>query len=146
LGTKIIKMKAINRLAYTISNGNKPNASDVEALNQLIDYVNKEKQRELNNNRLFAKLYVNVFKNDLIKNNGNYKATVDSLKSTCRIGLDEQLNGLVREANAIYLQNEIESYTKDISTFEYPKHDETKMKNRLKDLIGNLIEDYSKLS
>ena len=110
-------MKAINRLAYTISNGNKPNASDVEALNQLIDYVNKEKQRELNNNRLFAKLYVNVFKNDLIKNNGNYKATVDSLKSTCRIGLDEQLNGLVREANAIYLQNEIESYTKDISTF-----------------------------
>ena len=139
-------MKAINRLAYTISNGNKPNASDVEALNQLIDYVNKEKQRELNNNRLFAKLYVNVFKNDLIKNNGNYKATVDSLKSTCRIGLDEQLDGLVREANAIHLQNEMENYTKDISKFEYPKHDETKMKNRLKDLIGNLIEDYSKLS
>ena len=139
-------MKAINRLAYTISNGNKPNASDVEALNQLIDYVNKEKQRELNNNRLFAKLYVNVFKNDLIKNNGNYKATVDSLKSTCRIDLDEQLNGLVREANAIHLQNEMENYTKDISKFEYPKHDETKMKNRLKDLIGNLIEDYSKLS
>lgn len=139
-------MKAINRLAYTISNGHKPNASDVEALNQLIDYVNKEKQRELNNNRLFAKLYVNVFKNDLIKNNGNYKATVDSLKSTCRIDLDEQLNGLVREANAIYLQNEMENYTKDISKFEYPKHDETKMKNRLKDLIGNLIEDYSKLS
>ena len=139
-------MKAINRLAYTISNGNKPNTSDVEALNQLIDYVNKEKERELNNNRLFAKLYVNVFKNDLIKNNGNYKATVDSLKSTCRIGLDEQLNGLVREANAIHLQNEMENYTKDISNFEYPKHNEDKMKNRLKDLIGNLIEDYSKLS
>ena len=56
-------------------------------------------------------------------------------------------NGLVREANAIHLQNEeAAAFTKDISTtFEYPKHDETKMNNRLKDLIGNLIEDYSKL-
>ena len=138
-------MRALNRLAYTISNGNKPNASDVEALNQLIDYVNKEKQRELNNNRLFAKLYVNVFKNDLIDNNGNYKLVVDSLKSTCRIGLDEQLDGLIREANAIYLQNEIENYTEDISSFEYPKYDEVKMKNKLKETITNLIEDYATL-
>lgn len=138
-------MKAINRLAYTISKGNKPNANDVEALNELIEYVNKEKERELNNNILFAKLYVNVFKNDLIRNNGDYKATVDSLKSTCRIGLEEQLNGLVREANAIHLQNSVKDYEDDISKFEYPKHNEKDMKNRLKDVIGNLIEDYSNL-
>ena len=136
-------MKAISRLAYTIGSGNKPNATDIEALNELIEYVNKEKQRELNNNRLFAKLYVNVFKNDLIKNNGNYQATVNSLKSTCRIGLDDQLDGLVREANAIHLEQETAAFTEDISTFEYPKYDVDNMKNRLKDLIGNLIEDYS---
>lgn len=139
-------MKAINRLAYTISKGNKPNASDMEALNDIIDYVNKEKERELNNNRLFAKLYVNVFKNDLIRNNGDYKATVSSLKSTCRIDLNEQLNSLVIEANAIALQNDMKAFEDDISKFEYPKHDEAGMKNRLKEVIGNLIEDYSNLS
>ena len=139
-------MKAINRLAYTISKGNKPNASDMEALNDIIDYVNKEKERELNNNRLFAKLYVNVFKNDLIRNNGDYKATVASLKSTCRIDLNEQLNSLVIEANAIALQNDMKAFEDDISKFEYPKHDEAGMKNRLKEVIGNLIEDYSGLS
>ena len=121
-------MKAINRLAYTISNGNKPNATDVEALNQLIEYINKEKQRELNNNILFAKLYVNTFKNDLIKNKGDYKNTVQSLKSTCRISFDDQLDGLVREANAIHLEQETAAFTKDISTFEYPKYDVNKMK------------------
>ena len=138
-------MKAINRLAYTISNGNKPNATDVEALNELIDYVNKEKVRELNNNMLFAKLYVNAFKNDLIKNKGDYKNTVQSLKSTCRISFEDQLDGLVREANAIHLEQEAEAFTKDISTFQYPKYNIKNMKNKLKELIGNLIEDFSQL-
>ena len=139
-------MKAINRLAYTISNGNKPNATDVEALNQLIGYINKEKQRELNNNILFAKLYVNTFKNDLIKNKGDYKNTVQSLKSTCRISFEDQLEGLVREANAIHLEQEAAAFTKDISTFQYPKYDVNKMKYKFKDLIGNLIEDFSELN
>ena len=139
-------MKAINRLAYTISNGNKPNATDVEALNQLIGYINKEKQRELNNNILFAKLYVNTFKNDLIKNKGDYKNTVQSLKSTCRISFEDQLDGLVREANAIHLEQETAAFTKDISAFQYPKYDVNKMKYKFKDLIGNLIEDFSELN
>ena len=47
-------MKAINRLAYTISNGNKPNATDVEALNQLIEYINKEKQNTHDPNVLLS--------------------------------------------------------------------------------------------
>lgn len=38
-------MKSINRLAYTISKGNKPNASDMEALNDIIDHVNKENEK-----------------------------------------------------------------------------------------------------
>lgn len=138
-------MKAINRLAYTISNGNKPNATDAEALNELIDYVNKEKVRELNNNMLFAKLYVNTFKNDLIKNKGDYKNTVQSLKSTCRISFEDQLDGLVREANAIHLEQEAEAFNKDISTFQYPKYNIENMKNKFKELIGNLIEDFSEL-
>ena len=138
-------MKSINRLAYTISKGNKPNASDMEALNEIIDYVNKEKERELRNNKLFAKLYVNAFKNSLINNNGNYKATVSTLKSVCRVGLEEQLDGMVREANAIDLQNNIKEFEDDISKFNYPKYDNEGMKNRMKETIGKLIEDFAGL-
>lgn len=138
-------MKAINRLAYTISKGNKPNANDAAALNEIIDYVNKEKERELDNNMLFAKLYINAFKNSLIKNKGNYKDIVASLKSICRISFEDQLDGLVREANAIHLEQEIEAFTKDISKFKYPKYNIEDMKNKFKSTIGNLIEDFALL-
>lgn len=138
-------MKAINRLAYTISKGNKPNANDVKALNEIIEYVNKEKERELDNNMLFAKLYVNAFKNSLIKNEGNYKDIVSSLKSTCRISFEDQLDGLVREANAIHLEQEMKAFTKDISAFRYPKYNVEDMKNKFKLTIGNLIEDFASL-
>ena len=136
-------MKAINRLIYTISNGNKPNQTDVDALNDVIKYYNSERERQFTNNRLFAKLYINVLKNDIIKNNGNYQPIIKSLKSTCRISLNDQLDGLIRESNAIYLQNEFDNYIGDIDKFEYPKYKPDAMKEKLKDMIVNLIEDYN---
>ena len=60
--------KQIDRLKFTFSKGNKPNATDFEALNGIIEYVNSEKERERNNNHLFAKIFLSQFKNDFIKN------------------------------------------------------------------------------
>ena len=91
----------IKRLSYTIGKGNKPNANDIEALNGVIEYVNQEKERSLNNHQLFAKLYINAFKDILIKSNGNYQLASDSLLSVIRIGLNDQIDRLIEETNQI---------------------------------------------
>ena len=48
---------AINRLSYTVSKQNKPNQTDVLALNQLINYVNKTDKEIVQDNAMFGKLY-----------------------------------------------------------------------------------------
>ena len=137
-------MKALSRLIYTISNQNKPNQADADALNEVIAYVNAEKERTLVNNRLFAKLYINALRNDIIKSNGNYQLAIDSLRSVSQISLEDQLSRLVTDSNQIFLENEIkhiENETEMID-FTYPKYDADKMKDKIKQLITNLIEDY----
>lgn len=139
-------MKSLERLFYTISNKHTPNQKDAEALNEVIKYYNTERKELLSNNTLFAKLFVSHFKDVLIKSEGNYTLAVDSLKSTCRISLDDRLEALVIEANHIFLENHIKHYQKDLDTFEYPKYNSDKMKARLKDIMVNMIEDYSELN
>lgn len=50
--------QSIKRLSFTLQKGNKPNSKDVEALNTIIEWVNSVKNDTLNNNQLFAKLYI----------------------------------------------------------------------------------------
>ena len=50
--------QSINRLSYTIKNQNKPNTSDVNALNEVISFINQTTKTEVHENELFAKLYV----------------------------------------------------------------------------------------
>lgn len=50
--------QSINRLSYTIKNQNKPNTSDVNALNEVISFINQTTKQEVRENELFAKLYV----------------------------------------------------------------------------------------
>ena len=135
--------KSIDRLKYTFSKGNKPNQNDFIALNDVINYVNTERQTLQNNQLLFSKLFLNQFKDVLIKSEGNYQLAIDSVKKVCRVSLDVQLDSLIEEANQIFLSNHLKEYTEDPSKFEYPKYDRDKMKARLMDLITNMIEDYN---
>lgn len=135
--------KAVDRLKYTFSKGNRLNKNDFDSLNYIINYVNTERQTLQNNQLLFSKLFINQFKSVLIKSEGNYQLAIDSIKKVCRIGLDVQLDSLVEEANQIFLSNQLKEYTEDPSKFEYPKYDRDKMKSRLMDLVTNMIEDYN---
>jgi hypothetical protein len=93
--------KQIDRLKYTFTKGNKPNATDIEVLNGIIKYVNAEKERELNNNHLFAKLFLNDFKNDFIKNKGNYQYNIDSLRMILKKPLESHYEDVFNEMNEI---------------------------------------------
>lgn len=56
------ELAAIKRLAYTIANKNKPNENDAEAINKIIEWFNLSNQKAVNDNLLFAKLYIFVLK------------------------------------------------------------------------------------
>ena len=54
--------EAINRLRYTVANGNRCNANDIIAMNALLEYLNKIEQKTIQDNLLFAKLYTHTLK------------------------------------------------------------------------------------
>lgn len=62
-----MKLKeAIQRLSFTVSKQNKPNNTDAEALNKVLEYVNGSIKKEVSENDLFAKLYVYLLLNETI--------------------------------------------------------------------------------
>ena len=132
--------KEVNRLKYTIGNGNRSSSKDEDALNNLTKYVNTEKERTLNNHNLFAKLFINVFKNDIIKSKGNYQMSLDVVKMILNIDLETHYEGFKNEINQIWLEKEIKD--NDLDDFDYPKWDIKQTRDRLNSVITNLIEDY----
>ena len=97
--------KDIDRLKYTFSKGNKINQNDIQALNGLIEYVNDQKERELNNHHLFAKVIIYVFKHELIRTDGNYHLSLSTLNSILRIDLDAHFDSFHTEINTIAFNN-----------------------------------------
>lgn len=58
-----MKLKeAFSRLGFTISKQNKPNQSDADALNALLEYFKKSEEKTIHENLLFAKLYAFLLK------------------------------------------------------------------------------------
>jgi len=52
--------KAINRLSWRFSNNKsfKPNEEDIDSLNCILEWMNREIKNNVRNNQLFAKLYI----------------------------------------------------------------------------------------
>lgn len=58
-----MKLKeAFSRLGFTISKQNKPNQSDADALNSLLEHFKKSEEKTIQENLLFAKLYTFLLK------------------------------------------------------------------------------------
>lgn len=58
-----MKLKeAFSRLGFTISKQNKPNQSDADAFNLLVDHFKASEQKTIQENLLFAKLYAFLLK------------------------------------------------------------------------------------
>ncbi len=65
-----MKLKeAFSRLGFTISKQNKPNQSDADALNSLLEHFKKSEEKTIQENLLFAKLYTFLLKELVINYN-----------------------------------------------------------------------------
>ena len=62
--------KALNRIKwrFTGKSNFKPNEEDIKALNEVIRWINQQKEKTINNNKLFAKLFI-TFYNDVLTTN-----------------------------------------------------------------------------
>jgi hypothetical protein len=58
--------KAMQRIVWRVSNGtHTPNQNDVDAVTIVAEWMNRQKAQELQQNRLFAKMYVYCFIHEL---------------------------------------------------------------------------------
>lgn len=60
-------IKNIQRISWRLSSGKQftPNDSDIDAFNEIITWINKEKEDRINQNRYFAKIVVYAYINEL---------------------------------------------------------------------------------
>jgi hypothetical protein len=54
--------EALQRLGFTLSKQNKPNATDIEAFNEIVKWISTSNEKIVHDNLLFAKLYLVVLK------------------------------------------------------------------------------------
>ena len=158
--------KDIDRLIYTISNQNKPNKNDIDALNGVIEYVNSEKDRLINNHRMFARIYISSFTYGIYKTNGNYQKISNNLLDVLKTPLETIYNDFHQQMNETEFENVtdllgmsnkhpairtpeenendkriVSENAKDITEAltHYNKED---VYDRLNSLMSDLIEDY----
>lgn len=101
-----MKLKeAIQRLSFTVSKQNKPNATDAEALNKILEYLNNSIKREVNENEMFAKLYVYLLFNEVIFYKGDVDMSQAKINNVLKQPLIDLYENFRISFNAIALNN-----------------------------------------
>jgi hypothetical protein len=102
------ELTAIKRLAYTVGNKNKPNETDAEAINKVIEWFNISNEKITQDNLLFAKIYILVLK-DL---SNYYKSIEIANKEISRhlsLPLDFHIENLKNSFNRLEMDSFFES-------------------------------------
>ena len=81
--------KDIERLRFTITQGNKPNANDAKALNGVIDWVERQRSENVKNGHLFAKAFLSLYAKHLFETDGNYQLSLERATETLKKPLNE---------------------------------------------------------
>jgi len=101
-----MKLKeAIQRLSFTVSKQNKPNSTDAEALNKILEYVNGTIKKEVNENELFAKLYVYSLINETVFYKGDINMAQKRINEVLRKSLYSIYESHRDNFNAISFNN-----------------------------------------
>lgn len=100
--------ESIKRLGFTISKQNKPNSTDADALNTIIEFVNNTTKEEVNQNELFAKLYVMNFITQMriVRDFDLAQKNVHKILKMSLTGLYTEFR---REANVLEIKNYFEN-------------------------------------
>lgn len=122
-----MKLKeAIQRLSFTVSKQNKPNPTDAEALNKILEYVNGTIKKEINENELFAKLYVYLLLNEVVFYKGDVDMGQKRINEVLQIPLIDMYENFRMSFNAIALNNFLhENGLSEKHPLQYNKEEES---------------------
>lgn len=152
--TKFKFDKALNRLAYTISNSNKPNKTDVDAFNNIVKWFNVQESKTIDNNKLFAKLYI-LFLTQTLR---HYKASVfdlSILNTDLHKKLDTDLDmfyfafreDLIHRQLDLILNNPkgnitTDKFTQEVEEFK-KKYNQEYVNQKLNEMINGALVNFS---
>ena len=121
-----MKLKeAIQRLSFTVSKQNKPNPTDAEALNKILEYVNGTIKKEINENELFAKLYVYLLLNEVVFYKGDVDLGQKKINEVLQIPLIDMYENFRMSFNSIALNNFLhENGLSEKHPLQYKKEEE----------------------
>lgn len=104
----MILKEALNRLKYTIGNENKPNKNDKIAFNSVLNFVNLSNEKAIQENLLFAKLYVLVL-NEFSNNYQNIDFANKQLNKELSKDIVVSIQKLTSDLKQIQLHNFLKS-------------------------------------
>jgi hypothetical protein len=137
--------KAAKRLTWRFNDNRtfKPNQNDAEALNQIIDYINKKEKQQLIDNQLFGKLYIYLLDSFI----SHYKTTEEDsipqkelhriLNATGKTLIQKFTDN--RNLEALELQLELKKNIEDLEPIEIEE-----ASTNLAAMINAAINSYSK--
>lgn len=96
--------EALQRIGFTISKQNKPNATDAEAFNKLLWFVNESIEHNPNKNILFAKLYLYNYRL-MYQIYGNDEAVQNRLHRLLELPIDFYYNNVKDTINTFELRD-----------------------------------------
>lgn len=113
------QIEAIKRLKFTFSKGNKPNQTDVEALNTILLLLNKTQKQKVEDNRVFAKLLAIDLYNRYNSCNQDINLALKTLGDKLKHPLEYHIELLSSRITSTQLVNYIKTLTIDVPENEF---------------------------
>jgi hypothetical protein len=136
--------KAVEHFVFKFKNVWSPTKPDVDALNTIMNFVKNKHELQLQNNELFAKLYVMVYAQFLER----YNATVfdDIPVKELNRYLDTSLERIIQRFTQKLNDSELYSLFEDIGIEDkHPALKKQQEKNKETELLKNAIKDKNNL-
>lgn len=110
---------AIKRLRYTIGKFNKPNETDIIALNEVLKTIDAYQNKGVEENRVFAKVLCLYIKDKYYNSNQDINETLKFLSKELKEPLDFHIEILASRMNSTQLTNYINTLTIDVPDREF---------------------------
>jgi hypothetical protein len=137
--------EALSRLAFTIQKQNKPNATDAEAFNKILWFVNESIEQNPNKNICFAKLYIyNLI--HYVKYYQSIDIAQQKLHQTLDLDIESLYTQLMNELNNTELSDLCKNGTTDYSILKrgIESFDLESTKQNTNAMITLALKSYSK--
>jgi hypothetical protein len=138
--------ESLRRLSYTIGNQNKPNATDAEAFNKLVWFINESIEVNPNRNICFAKLYIwNLIHH--IKSYQSIDLAQQKLHQTLDLDIESLYSELMNELNNTELWDLIKKDRSNIDAIKLGMQvfDLETVKQNTNAMITLALKSYSKI-